>query len=924
MKMKNIMLVTFLLLAVLTIGAVSAQDNNATQDDIKVADEDIIELSDYDEEEHYIDVNVDEEIDLNDDEESIADIYLPANTNKGSFRVYNGEELVARSDIDFDEEDYWDSDGDEVTGYLWPGDLNLTKIDDGDYLTFKFFEYKNGEYVPFENLTVVCKVQLTGSYMILTDISDEDEIDAEIIINNIDLKKPDENFTYVNITQKTGFFQISVEDDVIFEEDLKTTQRNYTEFVDKYGYKYYCFGFSLNDLNSYIAEHYDGLSFADLIDSGIISADDEMYFDLLEDEYDDESEITSNSRTIAIKGDIIILTDEYAVDVGYDDLEVVMDAGWNETVILTYEIKKGLKGKIIIYLNDNQTPAFEKSLSELIPDDEQDDEYDYYSITIADLNITQPGDYVLRYYFDDENGDRIFSYDEDYPEILLLYAPQTATGENASIWVNPVPIPVDEDRIVIKITASDVQDDDNVTIYVDGNETPITIKLSDCVPDDDGNYTITSQKLNLGVGQHNLNITCKGTNLIANVVILTDLDIILADEPVYTTFNDAFVFIILENKDITESSDITGLINVTITDSEGNIIDTLQNNIGDGMSGDSDLESYVIRANDMNVALNGTYKVHVIYYNGNKGVVEVEGNVTFKEVGGDDYGISISDTITDDKIITFDDLPFDYDILVEIDGGTPVKFNKSSLSRGLDSQNKKVYFIKEDQLGLTDGYHSINVSIDTDAGIINLAKVNVTVDLKENIDPALTISVKNIEEGNAAVVLITTNSTFTGNVLVQLAGANHTVDVVNGNGNVTVTGLAAGTYTATAIFKEDAVFKASTVNATFNVVAKTAPSSNKDSVKPTVKLTLKKVKVKRSAKKLVLRATLKINGKAAKGMKIIFKFKGKKYTAKTNSKGVAKYTIKKKVLKKLKKGKKVKYQASYGKITKKYTVKVRK
>ena len=89
-------------------------------------------------------------------------------------------------------------------------------------------------------------------------------------------------------------------------------------------------------------------------------------------------------------------------------------------------------------------------------------------------------------------------------------------------------------------------------------------------------------------------------------------------------------------------------------------------------------------------------------------------------------------------------------------------------------------------------------------------------------------------------------------------------------------------------------------------------------------MTLKKVKVKKSAKKLVLRATLKINGKAVKGKKITFKFKGKKYKAKTNKKGVAKVTIKKKVLKKLKVGKKVKYQATYLKDTVKYTVKVKK
>ena len=103
----------------------------------------------------------------------------------------------------------------------------------------------------------------------------------------------------------------------------------------------------------------------------------------------------------------------------------------------------------------------------------------------------------------------------------------------------------------------------------------------------------------------------------------------------------------------------------------------------------------------------------------------------------------------------------------------------------------------------------------------------------------------------------------------------------------------------------------------------TNPTTPTNSVIKTT-LTLKTVKVKKSAKKLVLQATLKQGNKALSGKKIILKFNGKKYTAKTNKNGVAKVTIKKNVLKKLKVGKKVKYQASYGKITVKKTAKVKK
>jgi hypothetical protein len=87
--------------------------------------------------------------------------------------------------------------------------------------------------------------------------------------------------------------------------------------------------------------------------------------------------------------------------------------------------------------------------------------------------------------------------------------------------------------------------------------------------------------------------------------------------------------------------------------------------------------------------------------------------------------------------------------------------------------------------------------------------------------------------------------------------------------------------------------------------------SNKLVVKQTLKLVKKTVKVKKG-KKLVLKAKLKwSNGKAIKGKIIKFTFKGKTYKAKTNSKGIAKVTIKKKVTKKLKKGKKYAYSAKY-------------
>ena len=91
---------------------------------------------------------------------------------------------------------------------------------------------------------------------------------------------------------------------------------------------------------------------------------------------------------------------------------------------------------------------------------------------------------------------------------------------------------------------------------------------------------------------------------------------------------------------------------------------------------------------------------------------------------------------------------------------------------------------------------------------------------------------------------------------------------------------------------------------------------NKIVVKQTLKS--KSVSAKKS-KDLKFTATLKwSNGKAIAGKKIIFKFRGKKYVAKTNKKGVATIKIKKSVLKKLKVGKKYKISITYNAIDKGY------
>ena len=112
-----------------------------------------------------------------------------------------------------------------------------------------------------------------------------------------------------------------------------------------------------------------------------------------------------------------------------------------------------------------------------------------------------------------------------------------------------------------------------------------------------------------------------------------------------------------------------------------------------------------------------------------------------------------------------------------------------------------------------------------------------------------------------------------------------------------------------------------------NKVGKFRYVVNADNIKSTYDSILKinhclkisKVNVKKSAKKLTVKVALKkINGKFLKGGNITLKFNKKIYKSKTNKHGVAKFTIKKSVLKKLK------IKAYYLKDSVKITVKVQK
>ena len=107
-----------------------------------------------------------------------------------------------------------------------------------------------------------------------------------------------------------------------------------------------------------------------------------------------------------------------------------------------------------------------------------------------------------------------------------------------------------------------------------------------------------------------------------------------------------------------------------------------------------------------------------------------------------------------------------------------------------------------------------------------------------------------------------------------------------------------------------------------NLISKNIQINNKNK-SPIVKLTLNKIVPKKSSKKITIKAKLTINNKKIKGKSVKIKFNNKIYDVKTDKNGIAKINIKKSVLKKLKAGKKIKYQAIYGKTTTTQTAKVK-
>ena len=494
MKFKRFMLVMLVLLAILTIGAASAADDAVS--DAASEEGDVIDVSQDDEligemDETNVSIEVDESVSKEAKSKNFTNVEV--SEKGGNFVISTGEgegylelyrENLTESDRCTYDEDMVYRLGvslDDINSYI---DLNLETgknfyhfVEGGQTLSF-ILEYQDADLLVQEYT-----VDFTDENITFKEIYDEGEEGSEVLIEVKDVFKDelDKSFTFVTVPYKQGVFTIYVDDDgdgiTLFEEDLDKTNRVY-EVIGEGEDQFYKFSFTFNDLNSYIAQNVEGAeSFADLVDNGLIKTGTLICFAFDDEENDIYEEI---EKVISINPDAYVFDDaeEEDVDVDYGDLDVIMYDGWKDELLLDFMVKKEINGTILIYLDDNETPAFEKALSNLTPyEDEFDSNFNHYNVTFGDLGIDEPGEYVLRVYLQDEDGVTIWQYDDEEPEILTLYKSQIERNENATIKATPKITIISNGAPIITISAENNESD--VVIYVDENETPITKQLKE-------------------------------------------------------------------------------------------------------------------------------------------------------------------------------------------------------------------------------------------------------------------------------------------------------------------------------------------------------------------------------------------------------------------------------------------------------------
>ena len=202
-------------------------------------------------------------------------------------------------------------------------------------------------------------------------------------------------------------------------------------------------------------------------------------------------------------------------------------------------------------------------------------------------------------------------------------------------------------------------------------------------------------------------------------------------------------------------------------------------------------------------------------------------------------------------------------------------------------------------LDLLEGNYKFLVSF---AGDSHYKPSNATfnVNVSKRNSPHIIVENTVISNDEFKVVLIDDNFKALANKAIKFVVISGNKNVMtatartNNDGEARLTGLSKlgnGDYTIKISFADD-LYEESSLSKKITIKKQpTKPSQTKITKKAT-KIVMKKKKFKAKKKVKKLTATLKVGKKALKGKKIVFKINKKKYTAKTNKKGVATVKIK--------------------------------
>lgn len=386
--------------------------------------------------------------------------------------------------------------------------------------------------------------------------------------------------------------------------------------------------------------------------------------------------------------------------------------------------------------------------------------------------------------------------------------------------------------------------------------------------------------------------------------------------------------------------------NITVS---GNDIKSEGNNYANGVQVGGDSTGAVDSNNISAKATNVTYPVYFDDYGSDSEVNLTNNNVT----GESDtvYGVYVEENrtlISNNNIsvngnYVYGIITHQTDVVID---GNDIKANGKDIGSIVSPQSG----VNENTTGIivSEGSAKITNNNVVTTGQSAIAAVNTNADIVKN---GLTANgttanetIKNINSNvisanNTAAKNETPQNTTPANPVVKIIAASNakvdygfkytvrvTVDGKSvGAGKKVTLKIAGKTLSALTNANGYAAFTLAVKPNAYNVIA--AYDKVTQQAKVTVKnvIKAKNLKIKKSARKVRIKVTLKTSAKKPiKGKKVTLKIKGKKITAKTNKKGVATFKIKKSILKKLKAGKKYKYQVIYGKDTVKKTLKVRR